>query len=73
MAFGKEAADYVEANVHRGSKISFEGELAHNEWLKDGEKRSSLEIALPQGKSKLELLERGRLAGCESGIEPAAS
>ena len=67
VAFGKDAADYTEASLHRGSQIKFEGELSQNEWLKDGEKRTSLEIALRPGKSKLELLAQPRQV---NGSEP---
>ena len=69
VAFGKEAADFVEANVHKGSQISFEGQLAHNEWTKGrpevrvvGDRAAAgQEQARPAGEAEGGKQRRGRL------------
>ena len=60
VAFGKEAADYVEQKVRKGDKIGIEGELQQNACEKDGVKHTSLEVAVRPGRGKLECISDAR-------------
>jgi single-strand DNA-binding protein len=55
--YNKTDAEFAERNLHKGSKVLIQGTLETRTWEKDGENRTSTEVALRPYHSLLQILD----------------